>query len=343
MTIGFILWDKHWKSSAINLNLFKCTLASIGFVATVGAIDSYEGLRNSTALVMWMMFLSSVIGIFIGDNTWLEALRILGTRRVIIVDSLKPFFGAFLGYIFLEESISDPPMFYSGMVVSVVGVLICALEQTDGEESDTEREEVTGDDSTEEMPSLTWGYALSVLNVGLDAIGFVITKHYGNKLNTFDINLLRFGEASAMLAVWYAIQRQFCTAQGTKKESERRVNKWDEGEEAACCGAWERACIEHLSKKEESTSSRRPLLWGMSQKRVFYCALGVLAVTYICPTLTTYGLFHTPLAMLLTLSSLGPIYSLPLTAWLKNEPITWRAVISSFTAIGGVILVVFGA
>ena len=32
MTVGFIVWDNHWAGSPFSLNLYKCNLASIGFV-----------------------------------------------------------------------------------------------------------------------------------------------------------------------------------------------------------------------------------------------------------------------------------------------------------------------
>lgn len=47
--------------------------------------------------------LSAMLGIVIGDNTWLRALRLLGARRVILVDALKPWLAAVLGHFLLDE------------------------------------------------------------------------------------------------------------------------------------------------------------------------------------------------------------------------------------------------
>jgi len=33
MTVGFFVWDNNWTGSAFSLNLFKCNLASLGFLA----------------------------------------------------------------------------------------------------------------------------------------------------------------------------------------------------------------------------------------------------------------------------------------------------------------------
>ncbi len=131
MTIGFIFWDKVWKGSAIMLNLIKCSLASLMFLAVIWIFpEEGRGLENAmncahdsdgstTAPCVPMLFLSAFVGITIGDNVWLQALKDLGARRlgkasnmpalksqppyqnprigcgrVILVDATKPFFGA---------------------------------------------------------------------------------------------------------------------------------------------------------------------------------------------------------------------------------------------------------
>ena len=47
-----------------------------------------------------MLCFSSLIGIVIGDWFWLKALKLIGARKVIIIDSIKPFLGAILGYVY---------------------------------------------------------------------------------------------------------------------------------------------------------------------------------------------------------------------------------------------------
>ena len=44
-----------------------------------------------------------MLGIVVGDNTWLRALQLLGARRVILVDALKPWLAAILGHFLLDE------------------------------------------------------------------------------------------------------------------------------------------------------------------------------------------------------------------------------------------------
>ena len=59
-----------------------------------------------------MLLLSAVIGIIIGDNTWLRALALIGTKRVVFVDALKPFLAAVLSRIFLDESLTILQVFW---------------------------------------------------------------------------------------------------------------------------------------------------------------------------------------------------------------------------------------
>ena len=128
MATGFVIWDKLWTGSAILLNIYKSTFASILFL--VVAIFHRNVLANEfvefdLASVMFLI-LSSVIGIAVGDNTWLAALKILGTKRTMIVDSIKPFVGAILSAVILNEPITFLQIL--GVSITMAGVLMVSLE-----------------------------------------------------------------------------------------------------------------------------------------------------------------------------------------------------------------------
>jgi len=74
-----------------------------------------------------MLILSSTLGIIIGDVLWLEALRLLGAKHVIVIDSLKPFIAAILGRLALDEVLRPPA--WGGMVLTVIGVGVVSLEE----------------------------------------------------------------------------------------------------------------------------------------------------------------------------------------------------------------------
>lgn len=134
MTIGFILWDDHWKGSAFSLNLFKSCTASIGFLIVSLSVragkdeDQFFPPDIFTQKAVGFLLLSSTIGIVIGDLMWLEGLRLLGARRVIMMDSLKPFLAALFSWLILDEKLRLAAV--GGIALTVVGVLLVALETT---------------------------------------------------------------------------------------------------------------------------------------------------------------------------------------------------------------------
>jgi drug/metabolite transporter (DMT)-like permease len=148
MTIGFILWEDHWKGSAFSLNLFKCCTASIGFLILSVSVragrdeDQLFPPDIFTKESVGFLLLSSTIGIVIGDLMWLEGLRLLGARRTIMMDSLKPFLAALFGWLILDEELRLAAV--GGIALTVAGVLLVALET-----SSTRTEE----DNNQEKPS----------------------------------------------------------------------------------------------------------------------------------------------------------------------------------------------
>lgn len=125
--VGLFLWGKVWTGDAYALNLVKCSVGSLGFVL-VGALARGDGwLAALTPDALRWLVASALVGIVVGDNLWLRALRVLGARRVILVDVLKPFVAAALARVELGEGVS--PGIVVGMAVTTGGVLAVALER----------------------------------------------------------------------------------------------------------------------------------------------------------------------------------------------------------------------
>ena len=156
MSVGFIIWDKIWMNSggsAFALNLFKCNLATIGFLIaglifgfrisdSDGDIGNPSDNEETLGTAIGFLILSGFIGIIVGDLAWLESLRQLGASQVIILDTIKPFSAALFGYIILDESIHWAA--YIGIVLTVTGVLIVSLE---GERKNTIESEKDNEDT----------------------------------------------------------------------------------------------------------------------------------------------------------------------------------------------------
>ncbi|KAL3776455.1 hypothetical protein HJC23_008440 [Cyclotella cryptica] len=131
MSLGFFIWDMKWTScrgSAFALNMYKCNVASVWFAIMAGIRGFSQSEYSSVFTVTSVGFLtlSSTLGIIIGDVLWLEALRLLGAKHVIVADSLKPFAAAILGRYVLDEALH--PASWGGMVLTVIGVATVAWE-----------------------------------------------------------------------------------------------------------------------------------------------------------------------------------------------------------------------
>ena len=72
--------------------------------------------------------LSAFLGITLGDNFWLLALKSIGARRVILVDAIKPFLAALIAWPLFGEAISYLTVI--GMIVCSAGILYVSLEKS---------------------------------------------------------------------------------------------------------------------------------------------------------------------------------------------------------------------
>lgn len=83
------------------------------------------------------ILLGSFLGILIGDCAELEALRLIGARRVLVVDTAKPFAAAFLGTIVLGEPLH--PAAIAGMLLTAYGVYMVLKDSMERMERAVER------------------------------------------------------------------------------------------------------------------------------------------------------------------------------------------------------------
>ena len=301
LSVGFFIWEGMWEGSAHALNMYKCALATVVFLGVIG-VSSAVGSRSafgggSTAADAGFLILSAVIGIVIGDNLWLQALQMLGARRVITIDVLKPFCAAFLGAVTLGEKVTWQSIL--AILLTMAGVLIVSLERKEEEEEEEEekkkkkkkkkKEEEKGTDlemeniatvtkggelpdqglelssgSEQKSRNFCIGYILAAVNVIVDVYGSVLTKQYGLNMTTFEINAVRFGSAAVILLL--------CTiaVQGLGKCSVLQETAW----------SW----------MPQGMPARR---WGLT-------SAGVFLVTFGCPALRNYALFQLPIREVLT-------------------------------------------
>lgn len=90
--------------------------------------DDDEESQPDLLFILFILLLTGTIGITIGDTFWLVSLKMIGARKVIVVDSLKPFGATLLGWLFLKDFAETNMILYiCGLAVTMAGVLITAL------------------------------------------------------------------------------------------------------------------------------------------------------------------------------------------------------------------------
>ena len=369
MTIGFYIWEGLWKGSSLNLNIYKGGLATIVFLFIIGFINlsSQQSFlsHGGTSTDIGYLLLSSLIGITIGDTCWLQAMTMIGARRVIVVDVTKPFLAALVGYIGLNEEVG--PFLLLGLVLTMSGVALVSFEQTgkkndkdirkDGAKEGAKNEEnienkennkenekeskkemesfietksksvqvaleienntttttatatttttATANGTSPSTSKLMAGYVFAFLNVLFDVLGAFLTRKYGSQMTTFDINAVRFGSAAVTLGM---------------------------------VGGIAKTCIARESTLGIGLLGKTNWLENMSTRTWLWISVAVLFVTVGCPALSNWALFQLPLSVCLCLTSVSPLYAIPMSFLVKKEKVTLRAVVGSVVAISGVVV-----
>ncbi len=128
-TLASATWRKLSGSySSIQLNTIKNFLATLFFLP---ALLSFPWLSEWYSACI--LFLSGAVGIAIGDTFYLSALRILGTRRTLTIESLAPILAGIFGAIFLQERY--PIRACLGAFLVTISVVLVASEAPPENES----------------------------------------------------------------------------------------------------------------------------------------------------------------------------------------------------------------
>lgn len=360
--------DTLWTGHAYALNLFKCGLAVLGFVATSMATTQYKWVDDAGAgeKVMWLA-VSSIIGIIVGDNLWLESLRLIGTRRMMTVDLIKPWIAALFAWPILDEAVSLVTAL--GMAITLIGILIVSLEMETGKNRKEESKAAVGKEveghvhgaDTESVPAAilesdeTGGCcaadlspALKAETLDVDGIEMAVCDQGASapevtgkaedgapEVNGKSVDLL-WGYVWAAWNVLLDVYGSVLTKQWGKG-----LTSWDIsgvrfgtavlglalGSAAARTYHWVQASM-------PPEFAKMPELSASTWLKI---ALGVVFTTYTCPILQTYAIFKTELATYSTLSSFGPIYAIPLVIIVKGEMVSWRAIAGCAVAVAGVV------
>ena len=109
----FIWRSQTQKYKTIDINLIKNIIAFLVFTPAFINISSTIELKN-----IFILLISGIIGIGLGDTFYLKSLQTIGTRKTLSVETLSPLMAALSGEIFINEDLT---------IKSWVGVIIVSI------------------------------------------------------------------------------------------------------------------------------------------------------------------------------------------------------------------------
>ena len=101
------------KFTPLAINYFKNIFAFLVFTPALLSIN-YESEYES----IFILLISGVIGIGLGDTFYIKSLKLIGTRKTLSIEALSPLIAAFFGKLFIEEDIG---------IRSWIGILIVCI------------------------------------------------------------------------------------------------------------------------------------------------------------------------------------------------------------------------
>ena len=109
----------------LELNLLKGAIALVLLVLTLFLRgDFWIEIAPSD---FWLLVLSGVMGIGLGDTAFFETLNCLGARRALLMETLAPPVTAVLALIFLQERLSAGA--WCGILLTIIGVAWVVTER----------------------------------------------------------------------------------------------------------------------------------------------------------------------------------------------------------------------
>jgi len=90
--------------NSVALNALRSTVGSVLIVAWIAAMDGLGGLTDMSARAVWLLAISVVLAVGVGDTIFFESVKWLGLVRAMTVSMVYPLFAALLAALLLGEA-----------------------------------------------------------------------------------------------------------------------------------------------------------------------------------------------------------------------------------------------
>ncbi len=115
------------KNKSIDINLIKNIIAFLVFT------PAFINLSSETELkYIFILLISGIIGIGLGDTFYLKSLQTIGTRKTLSVETLSPLMAALSGEFFINENLT--PKSWIGVIIVSISLFIILKKGNDFKE-----------------------------------------------------------------------------------------------------------------------------------------------------------------------------------------------------------------
>ena len=126
----FIWRSQTQKYKSIDINLIKNIIAFLVF------IPAFINLNSTTELkYIFILLLSGIIGIGLGDTFYLKSLQTIGTRKTLSAETLSPLIAALSGEFFINENLKLKS--WIGIIIVSISLFIIFKKGSDFKEGNS--------------------------------------------------------------------------------------------------------------------------------------------------------------------------------------------------------------
>jgi drug/metabolite transporter (DMT)-like permease len=174
----------------IVMNALKCIVALGMMAVTLLVLEGVLWPVGISTNDTWLLAVSGLVGLSIGDTAYFHALTRLGARRALLMTALVPPVTAFMAWPALGEGFT--PGMLAGMALTMGGVVWVIMERMPTPE---------GADRKAEARTKAIGVALALVAVVCQSTGNVLTKMGGADASAIGISVVRVTVGSLGLLV----------------------------------------------------------------------------------------------------------------------------------------------
>ncbi len=130
----FIWRSQTQKYKSIDINLIKNIIAFLFFIPAFINLSSSTELKN-----IFILIISGIIGIGLGDTFYLKSLQTIGTRKTLSIETLSPLMAALSGEFFINESLTTKS--WVGIIIVTISLFIILKKGNDFKEENSSSSE----------------------------------------------------------------------------------------------------------------------------------------------------------------------------------------------------------